>query len=133
MIVDSSALIALLQDKPLADRIVELLTTADAPAISAATLLEVSIVADGSGDPVRSARFDELIEAIGLEVVPFTEAQAAIARRAYRDYGHGSGHPARLNLGDCFTYALAKERRQPLLFVGEDFAQTDLRPALTAD
>lgn len=130
MIVDSSALIAVLQGEPLADRIVELLAAADSPAISAATLVELSIVADGSGDPVRSVRFDELLEAIGLEVVPLTEAQAAIARRAFRDYGRGSGHPARLNLGDCFTYALAKERRQPLLFVGADFAHTDLRPAL---
>jgi len=133
VIVDSSALIAVLQGERHAERIVEVLASADAPAISAATLVEVSVVADASGDPVRSARFDELVEAIGLEVVPLTVAQAAIARRAYRDYGRGSGHPARLNLGDCFSYALAKERREPLLFVGDDFSRTDLKPALTDD
>jgi ribonuclease VapC len=130
MIVATSALIALLTGEPAAPAILHALTTGPAKAISAATLLEALIVTDGSRDPVRSARFDALLDALDLEVVPFSAAQAHLARRAYRDYGRGSGHPARLNLGDCFAYALATERREPLLYVGEDFAHTDLRAAL---
>ncbi|BDV29494.1 hypothetical protein Microterr_01540 [Microbacterium terricola] len=87
-------------------------------------------MADGSRDPVKIARFDDLVAAVGFDVVPLTATQAALARQAYRDFGRGSGHPARLNLGDCFTYALAKERREPVLYVGEDFSHTDLASAL---
>lgn len=130
MIVDTSALIAVLRSEPAAPRVIAALAADAAPAISAATLLEASIVADGPRDPVRSARFDELIEALGLEVVAVTAEHVALARQAYRDFGRGSGHAARLNLGDCFSYALAKERRAALLFVGEDFGFTDLHPAL---
>ncbi|MEZ5088710.1 MAG: type II toxin-antitoxin system VapC family toxin [Micropruina sp.] len=65
--------------------------------------------------------------------MPVTEEQVRAARQAFRDYGRGSGHAARLNLGDCFSYALASVRRQPLLFVGDDFARTDLAPALRGD
>ncbi len=126
MIVDSSALIAVIQGEPFAAAILDALETADRPAISAATLVEASVVADGPRDPVRSSRFDDFIDALDLEVVPLTAAQAAIARQAYRDFGRGSGHPARLNLGDCFSYAVASERDEPLLYVGEDFDQTDI-------
>ena len=68
----------------------------------------------------------------GIEVVPVTDEQARIARQAYRDYGRGSGHPANLNFGDCFSYALAAERREPLLYVGDDFGHTDIRSALAS-
>lgn len=86
--------------------------------ISAANLLEVSIVADGSRDAVRSSRFDRMLEQFELEVVPVTPGQVRIARQAYRDYGRGSGHAANLNFGDCFSYALAADRH------------TDIRSAL---
>lgn len=130
MIVDTSALIALLQNEPSAPAIDAATDEAAWRGISAATLFEAAVVADGPSDPVRSARFDGLIAALDLEVVPVTAAQVALARQAYRDYGRGSGHPARLNFGDCFSYALAKERGEPLLFVGDDFAHTDLTSVL---
>jgi len=130
MIVDTSALIAVLQSEPEAEEVLAALEEAEHVAISAATLVEASIVADGSHDPVRSARFDAFVGTVAPEVVPVDAAQAAIARRAYRDYGRGSGHPARLNYGDCFTYALATVRGEPLLYVGDDFARTDLAAVL---
>lgn len=130
MIVDSSALIALLMGVPESEAIVDALDRADHIAISAATLVEAAVAADGTRDPVRSARFDAIVDALSPEVVSLTAEQAAIARQAYRDYGRGSGHPARLNLGDCFSYALAKHRREPLLYIGDDLARTDLRSAL---
>ena len=130
MIVDTSALIAVLQSEPEADTVLAALEEAESVAMSAATLLEASIVADGSHDPVRSARFDTFVDALAAEIVPVDAAQAAIARRAYHDYGRGSQHPARLNFGDCFAYALATVRREPLLFVGDDFVHTDIASAL---
>ena len=98
--------------------------------ISAANWLEAAAVIDGSRDPVASRRFDELVDVARIAVVPVTEAQARIARAAYRDFGKGSGHPAGLNFSDCFAYALAKDTGEPLLFKGADFAQTDIEPAL---
>ena len=83
-----------------------------------------------AGTPSRGVGLDELIADNGIEVVAFTAEQAKIARQAYRDYGRGSGHPANLNFGDCFSYALAAERREPLLFVGDDFGHTDIRSAV---
>lgn len=130
MIVDTSALIALIQSEAASDAIGAALANTPRRALSAATLLEASIVADGTHDPVRSARFDALIEALELEVVPVTDDQVRIARQAFRDYGRGSGHPARLNCGDCFSYALARQRREPLLFVGDDFTHTDVASVL---
>jgi len=134
VIVDSSALVSLLLREPTAPAITMSIERALAEGeqimISAATLVEASVVADGLRDPVRSARFDAIIESLRADVIPVTAAQAALARQAYRDYGRGSGHPARLNLGDCFSYALAKERGEPLLYVGDDFVHTDLASAL---
>lgn len=132
MIIDASALVAILNAEPEAAAIGDALKAAHHRAISAGTLLEASIVADGPRDPVRRRRFDALIESLLLEVVPVTIDQVRIARQAYRDYGRGSGHPANLNFGDCFSYALAAERHEPLLFVGEDFVHTDIRSALTS-
>lgn len=130
VVLDTSAIISLIQSEPQAEAIAEALADAANRAISAATLLEASIVADGARDPVRSARFDALIDALDLEVVAVTDSQVRLARQAFRDYGRGSGHPARLNFGDCFSYALARERRAPLLYVGADFTHTDVAPAL---
>jgi len=134
VIVDSSAILALMLREPSAEAVAAAVAAALAQservAISAATLVEASVVADSPRDPVRSARFDAIIEGFGAEIVPVTATQAALARQAYRDYGRGSGHPARLNFGDCFSYALARERREPLLYVGDDFARTDIASAL---
>ena len=90
------------------------------------------MVIDGSRDPIASRRFDELVREAALVVEPVTEAQARIAREAYRDFGKGSGHPAQLNFGDCFAYALAKVSGEPLLFKGSDFSHTDIPPFLNA-
>ncbi|MCB0930061.1 MAG: type II toxin-antitoxin system VapC family toxin [Mycobacterium sp.] len=131
MIVDTSAVIAVLQDKPESPRILDALGAADHASISAATLLELNIVADTRRDPVRTAAFDALIGAMALTVVPVTAEHATIARHGYSRYGRGSGHPARLNFGDCFSYALAIADDEPLLFIGDDFGQTDVRTALS--
>ena len=97
--------------------------------ISAATYLEASIVLNKHRDPFLSAKLDELILDLEMVIEPVTVAQAKIAIQAYRDYGRGSGNPANLNFSDCFTYALARDKREPLLFKGDDFVHTDLRPA----
>jgi len=73
---------------------------------------------------------DEIIQKFNIQIEPVTAEQARIAREAYRGYGKGSGHPASLNFGDCFAYALARDKREPLLFKGDDFVHTDLRPAV---
>lgn len=130
MIVDTSALFAVLAGEKERDAFVEAILTADAPKISAANLLECAIVVDRLRDPVLSRRLDDLLEALGLDVVPVSANQAAIGRDAYRDYGKGSGHPAGLNYGDCFAYALARETGEPLLFKGDDFVHTDLTRAV---
>ena len=78
-------------------------------------------------NPRASVRFDELISDLGIIVEPVTAHQATTAREAHRRFGRGSGHPAKLNIGDCFAYALAKDLEEPLLFVGQDFIHTDVR------
>jgi ribonuclease VapC len=132
MIVDSSAVIAILRAEPDAAVFAGAIRHATTRRMSVASYVETAIVADGSRDPVISRRFDELMSEAGLELEPVTEAQARIAREAYRDYGKGSGHPARLNFGDCFAYALARAAGEPLLFKGDDCAHTDIRSALAA-
>lgn len=132
MIVDTSALVAIVVGESGFDALVAAIRSADRAAVSAATLVELYAVLDRRVGPEQRRRLDALLEALGLEVLDFTPEHAAIAREAYRDFGRGSGHPARLNLGDCFSYALATQRREPLLFVGEDFARTDVRPAIPA-
>jgi ribonuclease VapC len=128
MIVDTSALIAILRDEPEARFFAQAIENAARRRLSAANFLEAAAVIDGSRDPVASRRFDELIDAAAIAIEPVTEAQARIAREAYRDFGKGSGHPAQLNFGDCFAYALAKDTGEPLLFKGDDFVHTDITP-----
>jgi ribonuclease VapC len=129
MIVDTSALIALLRDEPDALRFAAALATrAEAKHLSAANYLEAAIVIDGSRDPVASRRLDEVIAKANIAIEAVTAEHAQIARAAYRDFGKGSGHPAGLNYGDCFAYALAKATGERLLFKGDDFARTDLTP-----
>lgn len=130
MIVDSSAFIAILRGEPSARALVDAIRTARAPRMSAASYVEASIVIDRIGDPVLSRRLDEVLQELRITLAPFDAGQAALARSAHDDFGRGSGHPARLNFGDCMTYALAKSTGEPLLFVGDDFAATDLHPAL---
>lgn len=128
MIVDTSALIAILRDEPEAAFCAMAIETHRVRRISAANFLEAAVVIDASRDPMASRRFDELIKASGLVIEPVSEEQARIARDAYRDFGKGSGHPAQLNFGDCFAYALAKAKDEPLLFKGNDFTRTDVTP-----
>jgi ribonuclease VapC len=130
MIVDSSALIAILRGEPEAEAFADAMEAAESVRISAGTLFEASIVADGYRNPKLAARFDEIVEDPRFIIEPVTVQQARIARQAYRDYGRGSGHPANLNFGDCLSYALAREKREPILFKGDDFGHTDLRSAV---
>jgi ribonuclease VapC len=131
MIVDSSAIIAILKREQGWPTFSKTLDSAATSRISAANYLETSIVVDGWRNPILSSEFDELIERFKIFIEPVTAAQAKIARQAYRDFGKGSGHPAGLNFGDCFTYALAREKREPVLWKGDDFGHTDLRAAVT--
>jgi ribonuclease VapC len=130
MIVDSSAFIAIFFKEADSQALARQIKSGAEVRISAASYLETSIVLDKHRDPVVSARLADLIEELNLIIEPFTAAQALIARQAYRDYGKGSGHPANLSFGDCFSYALAREKREPILYKGDDFAHTDLRSAL---
>jgi ribonuclease VapC len=129
MILDSSALVAILFKEPEAERLAATIRDTDATAIAAPTLLETAIVAEGRTLPGMAEKLDALMGAIRPEIVPFTAEHASLARDAWRRFGKGR-HKAGLNLGDCFSYALAKDRGQPLLFKGEDFAATDIEPAI---
>lgn len=130
LIIDSSAVLAILRAEPESSDFARAISAADVVRISAANLLEPAIVMDGSRDAVASRKFDEFIEESGVIVEPVTASQSRLARIAYRNFGRGSGHPARLNFGDCFAYALAIETGEPLLFKGDDFSRTDVRSAL---
>jgi ribonuclease VapC len=130
MIVDTSALVAILKFEAERLHFAEILDRADSLRISAATYLELSIVMDSRRSPALSREVDEIIERFSIQIEPVTAEQARIARQAYRDYGRGSGHRANLNFGDCFSYALARDKREPILFKGDDFIHTDLRPAV---
>jgi ribonuclease VapC len=129
MIVDTSALIAIIKAEPEAEAFALAMEAAAVLRISAGTYFEASIVTDGYRNPKLSARFDEIVGHAKVVIEPVTVEQAKIARQAYRDYGKGSGHPANLNFGDCFSYALARDKREPMLWKGDDFVHTDLRPA----
>jgi ribonuclease VapC len=130
VIVDTSALLAILRDEPEALQCATAIADAATRRISAANFLEAAIVTDASRDPIASRRLDDLLRVANITIEPVTEEQARIGREAYRDFGKGSGHPAQLNFGDCFAYALAKAMGEPLLFKGADFAQTDVAPAV---
>lgn len=132
MIVDTSALIAILTDEPDGLALSLALDLPEVVRMSAASYLETSIVLDKHRDPVLSGRLDDLIEDSKIVIEPVTVEQARIARQAYRDYGEGSGHRAGLNFGDCLSYALAREKREPMLYKGDVFGHTDIRSALQA-
>jgi ribonuclease VapC len=126
VIIDTSALIAILRSESDASFFAETLAKAVRPRISAANYLEAAIVIDGSRDPIASRLFDELLREAEIVVEPVTAEQVQIAREAYRDFGRGSGHPAKLNFGDCFAYALARAAGEPLLYKGDDFRHAGL-------
>jgi len=126
MIVDTSALVAIISQEPDAPLYAAALESSPVNRISAGTWLETSIVIDRARDPLVSRRFDEIVAAGAFVIEPVTASQARIARGAYRDFGKGSGHPAALNFGDCFAYALARELDEPLLSKGNDFLHTDI-------
>jgi ribonuclease VapC len=130
LIIDTSALVAILTGESEGRALLEALLAADHPRISAGTLLEASIVLDSRTSPEQRRRFDDFVQLAGLEVVPFDANQCAVARTAYQDFGKGSGHPAQLNFGDCFAYALARITGEPLLFKGRDFAAAGLTSAV---
>ena len=131
MILDTSAIIAILRNETDAPVFAKVVEEAAQRRISAVNYVEAAVVIDGSRDPIASRRFDDLLREAQVTVEPVTEAQARIARQAYRDFGKLSGHPAKLNFGDCFAYALAKTRNESLLFKGDDFSQTDVADALS--
>ena len=130
MIIDTSALLAILRDEPEAAACAEAIERANSRRLSAVSFVETAAVVDGSRDPVASRGFDDLLREAQINIDAVTEAHARIARDAYRDFGRGSGHPAKLNFGDCFSYALAEVTGEPLLFKGGDFVHTDVKRAL---
>lgn len=130
MIIDTSAIVALLRAESDASEIAQAIADSSSRRISAANYFEAAIVIDTNRDPVASRRVDELLREAEIEIAPVTAQQARIAREAYRDFGKGSGHPAGLNFGDCFAYALAKDLGEPLLFKDNDFIHTDVISAL---
>jgi len=130
LIVDTSALVAILRDESDAHLYKRALLVADVALMSAASFVEVAMVIDGRQDAVSSHQLDNLITHTHIRIEPVDEAQARVARQAFRDFGKGSGHPARLNFGDCFSYALASVTGQPLLYKGDDFGHTDVVAAI---
>jgi ribonuclease VapC len=129
MVVDTSALVSDLLLEPEAERFAHAILEAPKAAMSAANLLEASIILDARIGRQDSSELDEFVVNVGLEVEPVTIDQVRLARLAYRTYGRGN-HPAGLSFGDCFAYALAKTAGLPLLFKGGDFALTNVAPAV---
>jgi ribonuclease VapC len=133
MILDTSAIIAILRDESEAMSYALAISDATTRRVSAVNFVESAVIIDASRDPIATRRFDDFIREASISIEPVTEIQAQIARAAYRDFGKGSGHPARLNFGDCFAYALAKDSGEPLLFKGREFAHTDIVAALPTE
>ena len=127
MIVDSSVLIALILQEPGYQKVGRVLRVEDTLHMSTATWVELGVVADRRLSEVNQHRLDAMIDGLGIVLVPLSVVQARRARQAHRRYGPGSGSAARLNMGDCFSYALAIELDEPLLFVGDDFTHTDVQ------
>jgi ribonuclease VapC len=129
VIIDSSAVLAIALQEPDGRRYLRAVLETGARRMSVSNWLETTMVIDRRGNAVAANWLDEFMLKADIELMPVSVSQASIARHAWRTFGRGV-HPARLNYGDCFAYALAKEAREPLLFKGTDFAQTDIEPAL---
>ena len=125
MIIDTSVLVAILDQEPEAERIVRTLASAPERSLSAANLVETGIVMQARRGDEGARDLDLLLAKWRVDIAAVTASQADIARKAFRRYGRGR-HPANLNFGDCFAYALAKDKSAPLLFKGNDFRQTDV-------
>jgi len=128
VIIDTSALVAILDQEPEAKRIVRTLASAPERTLSAANLVEAGIVMQARRGDDGARDLDLLLAKLRVDIAAVTASQADIARKAFRRYGRGR-HPANLNFGDCFAYALAKDKSAPLLFKGNDFGQTDVMVA----
>lgn len=126
MIVDTSAVVSIVLAEPGADRLAAMIVEDPQPKISAPTAVEINAVLVRRLRVEDQRRLEKLLHLWGITVVAFDSEQARVASAAYRDFGRGSGHPAQLNLGDCFSYALARVSGEPLLYVGDDFGHTDL-------
>lgn len=126
MIIDSSAILAILFAENDADVYAQAIESAEARRLSAANWLETAIRIESGSGPIGSNAFDDFIREGSITIEPVTEEQVRFARAGYRAYGKGSGHPAQLNFGDCFAYGLAKATGERLLFKGDDFSKTDL-------
>jgi ribonuclease VapC len=125
MVIETSAIIAVLLNEANAIGIARAIESCSPRLLSAANLLEASIVIESRKGEAGGRELDLLIYRAAIEIVAVDQDQAEIARLAWRRFGKGR-HPAGLNYGDCFAYALAKSRRLPLLFQGDDFSQTDI-------
>lgn len=128
MVIDPSALIAILLNEPPASRLLSVLELSHSSSLSTASLVEAGIVIHGRLGNEGESRLDRLLHRLNVEFVPVSREHAEIARSAFRRFGKGR-HPAALNFGDCFSYALARALGEPLLFVGDDFARTDIATA----
>jgi len=126
MVIDSSALIAILTGEQEAVHFAKAIEKDPFRLMSTASWLETAIVIEARFGPLGGEEFDKLIQIAQIHIEAVTAEQAAVARIAYRNYGKGRGHPAGLNFGDCFSYALAKVTGEPLLFKGDDFTHTDI-------
>ncbi len=130
MTVDTSAIVQILLQEQDWERLARFINDADNITMSAASPVELYIVMEAKKRFTLLSDVDDYLQTSPLQFVPFTQAQARIARDAFLKYGRGSGSKAKLNFGDCFSYALAMETGEPLLFVGNDFIHTDILPAL---
>ena len=129
MVIDSSAVIAILFDEPEAEALLSQIAVAEVCRLSSASLVEIGIVLRRDAAAPRRAAFDEMLRLFSIKIESVTEEQAYLALDAYDRFGKGTGHRAGLNYGDCFSYALARQTGEPLLFKGNDFTHTDLEAA----
>lgn len=126
MVIDTSAIVAILFDEPEASSFLSLMAAAGICRLSAASFVELGIVLRRDPTGARRRAFEEMVRLFGIRIEPVTEEQARLALGAYARFGKGTGHSAGLNFGDCFSYALAADVAEPLLFKGEDFIRTDI-------
>jgi ribonuclease VapC len=129
MVIDTSAVVAILRQEPGAEGLLRRLTASGSRRISAASLLEAAIVIEAKSGERGGEQLDLFLARAQIEIAPVTSEQVQVARKAWRRYGKGSGHAARLNYGDCFSYALAHSLGEELLYKGADFAHTDVARA----
>lgn len=130
MVIDTSAMVAILLSEPTAYRLVEAVAAATRRLIGAPSLVETSAVMLGRKGPQGDIALSALLRSLDIEVAGMTEGAAGLARAAYARFGKGVGDPAVLNFGDCLACGIAMDLDEPLLFVGDDFARTDVRSAL---